>query len=365
MQVLAIDGVALTIDPTKSPEQLDKLLGRKARLLPCPGSTAVGANGALCASSILAMPSSRVDVRIVRANFQSSDEPAILQTTAVPTGDNGAGDLWPQIDLAKVTLAQRDRTSASTVRTRDEREMLVASSGQLTAPAAVRVPGTTTLVPPLGNVAGVTTPATGPAVQKITPATTAAITPSELVGAVTVPDCQPLAPGHHRKLLFGYPTPTTFGIGYVEVDENGRDLEATRQPVEPFDPAKVMICVPLPGGAGVSEDWELQNISNEDHNFHIHQTRFYLVDGGVPTGATIPKELAGSLVLHDNVPLPRPANARNCDGTIGPVLAGACVPNSTFVRIPFRLPGDFVFHCHILEHEDGGMMSRIRVVAMP
>jgi len=24
--------------------------------------------------------------------------------------------------------------------------------------------------------------------------------------------------------------------------------------------------------------------------------------------------------------------------------------------------GDFVYHCHILEHEDGGMMAHIRVV---
>jgi FtsP/CotA-like multicopper oxidase with cupredoxin domain len=33
--------------------------------------------------------------------------------------------------------------------------------------------------------------------------------------------------------------------------------------------------------------------------------------------------------------------------------------------VPFSQIGDFVFHCHILEHEDGGMMARIRVVAPP
>jgi hypothetical protein len=31
------------------------------------------------------------------------------------------------------------------------------------------------------------------------------------------------------------------------------------------------------------------------------------------------------------------------------------------VEIPFHEIGDFVFHCHILEHEDGGMMNIIRV----
>ncbi len=37
---------------------------------------------------------------------------------------------------------------------------------------------------------------------------------------------------------------------------------------------------------------------------------------------------------------------------------------SVKVRIDFRGPiiGDFVYHCHILEHEDGGMMAIIRVL---
>src|SRR5262249_26126427 len=38
---------------------------------------------------------------------------------------------------------------------------------------------------------------------------------------------------------------------------------------------------------------------------------------------------------------------------------------SVTVRMDFRGPdlGDFVYHCHILEHEDKGMMQIIRVVA--
>ena len=37
---------------------------------------------------------------------------------------------------------------------------------------------------------------------------------------------------------------------------------------------------------------------------------------------------------------------------------------SVTVRMDFRGPdiGDFVYHCHILEHEDGGMMAIIRVI---
>jgi FtsP/CotA-like multicopper oxidase with cupredoxin domain len=32
------------------------------------------------------------------------------------------------------------------------------------------------------------------------------------------------------------------------------------------------------------------------------------------------------------------------------------------VRIPFAILGDFVYHCHILGHEDSGMMAKISVV---
>ena len=35
------------------------------------------------------------------------------------------------------------------------------------------------------------------------------------------------------------------------------------------------------------------------------------------------------------------------------------------VMIPFtnpRIAGEFVFHCHLADHEDGGMMANIRVL---
>ena len=70
-------------------------------------------------------------------------------------------------------------------------------------------------------------------------------------------------------------------------------------------------------------------------------------------------------MLHDNVPLPRAANTDSCDGTVEAFQAGLCRPTPVVVEIPFHEIGDFVFHCHILEHEDGGMMARIRVVAPP
>jgi FtsP/CotA-like multicopper oxidase with cupredoxin domain len=121
-----------------------------------------------------------------------------------------------------------------------------------------------------------------------------------------------------------------------------------------FDPTSTTVCVPLGSqGRAVKEIWELINLTAEDHNFHIHQTRFRLLRGGTIPGSTIPNRTEDGLVLHDNVPLPRATNTDSCDGRIESLLSGLCRPKPVVVEI----------HCHILEHEDGGMMARIRVVA--
>ena len=263
--------------------------------------------------------------------------------------------LQPRSGLAPDVVALKNVTATT-----------LSAAGQLLAPALLKIPGTTSFMPAATAGVSASTAAAGPAVQDLLQAPTVAVSPQQLSGQVKVANCDPLPLGHHRKILFGYPQPTTFGLGYVEVDERGNDIEATRIPISPYNPAIATVCVPLPGGRATAELWELQNLTDEDHNFHIHQTRFFVVKGGVLPGATMPELLNGNLVLNDNVPVPRPANGPPCsDGTLDAVRSGKCVPSKTFVIIPFREIGDFVFHCHILEHEDGGMMSRIRVVATP
>jgi L-ascorbate oxidase len=64
--------------------------------------------------------------------------------------------------------------------------------------------------------------------------------------------------------------------------------------------------------------------------------------------------------LMDNIPVLHGSDP--CDGSIATWRSGACQVKSVFVSIPFSEVGDFVYHCHILEHEDGGMMAHIRVV---
>jgi FtsP/CotA-like multicopper oxidase with cupredoxin domain len=94
---------------------------------------------------------------------------------------------------------------------------------------------------------------------------------------------------------------------------------------------------------GDVEDWIIENRSNELHDFHIHQLHFQLLEwNGVPVDEPY---------LRDTI------NVAYWDGH-SPVYP------SVKLRMDFRDPsivGTFVYHCHILEHSDGGMMGTIRV----
>jgi FtsP/CotA-like multicopper oxidase with cupredoxin domain len=94
---------------------------------------------------------------------------------------------------------------------------------------------------------------------------------------------------------------------------------------------------------GDVEDWIVENRTRELHAFHIHQIHFMLVDwNGIPLQEPY---------LRDTI------NVGYWDGK-SPQYP------SVKLRMDFRDPntvGTFVYHCHLLEHEDGGMMGLIRV----
>jgi FtsP/CotA-like multicopper oxidase with cupredoxin domain len=104
---------------------------------------------------------------------------------------------------------------------------------------------------------------------------------------------------------------------------------------------------------GTTEDWTIENRSEEAHAFHIHQIHFLVLESG---------EAREVGMLRDTINLPAWDEKKN--------------PNkypSVKLRMDFRgikqepgitsIAGTFVFHCHILEHEDGGMMGNIQVQA--
>ncbi len=132
------------------------------------------------------------------------------------------------------------------------------------------------------------------------------------------PDLRNVEPAHKRRYVFQDSAldPNAFLI-------NGRQ----------FDIGRVDTTVKL----GDMEEWTLVNPSQELHQFHIHQVDFQVtkVNGD-------PVDFIG---YRDNVYIP----------ALGSIT----------IRIPFTDPvilGKFVYHCHILEHEDGGMMQVIQVV---
>jgi FtsP/CotA-like multicopper oxidase with cupredoxin domain len=94
---------------------------------------------------------------------------------------------------------------------------------------------------------------------------------------------------------------------------------------------------------GTVEDWIIENRSNELHAFHIHQLHFMLLSYlGRPVNEPF---------LRDTVNVPY-YNGRSLEYP------------SVRLRMDFRDPntiGTFLYHCHLLEHEDGGMMGLIRV----
>ena len=96
---------------------------------------------------------------------------------------------------------------------------------------------------------------------------------------------------------------------------------------------------------GQIEQWTIVNGGPLNHPFHIHQGNFIVSNvGGVdinPNYAPFPDFLARNYVSPLDVIM---------------------VPAYSSVTVRFRVqnfPGKYVWHCHILEHEDEGMMSPI------
>jgi FtsP/CotA-like multicopper oxidase with cupredoxin domain len=124
-------------------------------------------------------------------------------------------------------------------------------------------------------------------------------------------------------------SPTTF---YLTVEG---------QTPRPFDPRSAEPNIVV--HQGDVEDWIVENRSQEVHDFHIHQVHFLMLEWfGIPINEPF---------LRDTVPVPF------WDGK-------AAQYPMVKLRMDFRDPsaiGLFPYHCHLLEHEDGGMMGLIRV----
>jgi L-ascorbate oxidase len=340
VQLIAIDGVAVHLPQDTTPGAMIQMAGGRFKVVPCPDANVIGSTVPVCVNEIVMMPSSRTEFWVTYRNASGRivPPPSGASATWKMVGlTMGSGDNWPAVDLAKVLFNQ--------------------SGGRRFTTSQVVVGGATDAAG-LSQANGIFTAQVQGASAAVAPAT------------ATATACTPLPKGHRRRIFFGFSDVAiadTFALGYEEVDQNGNVVAGSQKPgpnqLEQFDPSRTIVCLPLgPGQTPVKETWELVQLSTENHNFHLHQARFTMngSNGGVvqdnfPLGVAAP-----DATIADQV-----NNNQNGVCTVGQWRSGHCVSPALVFDIPFAELGEFVYHCHILEHEDGGMMARIMVVAAP
>ncbi len=87
---------------------------------------------------------------------------------------------------------------------------------------------------------------------------------------------------------------------------------------------------------GATEIWEIRNLVGMDHPFHLHGFQFQVLDRN--------GEAASQRQWKDTVNVPGRETAR-------------------FIVRYDDYPGKWMYHCHILDHEDQGMMGVLEVRA--
>ncbi|WP_334973995.1 multicopper oxidase family protein [Nostoc sp.] len=118
---------------------------------------------------------------------------------------------------------------------------------------------------------------------------------------------------------------------------------------------------------GTTEVWELYNTTQEPHPIHLHLVSFLILNRQNFAGSAVPiitdprktKLFLQNAGLIGN-PEPPPLYEKGWKDTV-------VVNPGEVIRIiaTFDKPGYYLWHCHILEHEDFDMMRRFQVVATP
>ncbi|MDH5209460.1 MAG: multicopper oxidase domain-containing protein, partial [Burkholderiaceae bacterium] len=135
---------------------------------------------------------------------------------------------------------------------------------------------------------------------------------------------------------------------------DGTTLDRTGATVPAGQPVEMMWMEPVTENpaVGAVEVWEIYNTTGDAHPMHIHEVAFEVVD-------------REALTLDPNTGglMPNPGTARPPEAwETGVKDTVICYPGEvTRVRAQFNTPGQFVWHCHIVEHEDNEMMRPYRI----
>ena len=104
---------------------------------------------------------------------------------------------------------------------------------------------------------------------------------------------------------------------------------------------------------GAVEVWELYNTTEDAHPMHIHNIAFEVVDR---QDIIVDESIQTVQVAPGSTPTPAEPWETGVKDTV------IAYPGQvTRVRTRFNTPGQFVWHCHIVEHEDNEMMRPFRV----
>ena len=157
--------------------------------------------------------------------------------------------------------------------------------------------------------------------------------------------------------LSSAPVSTTRVFQFSENDQTSQffitQVSANQQPMV-FDANQPPAVVTTQGSA---ERWIIQNLAQESHDFHLHQIHFKVLsqDNFKINGTTQAPAIEGQFL--DVIDLPPWDNVKNPNGPVPEVQ----------LLMDFRGAdiGTFVYHCHILNHEDLGMMAIVQVNPKP
>jgi FtsP/CotA-like multicopper oxidase with cupredoxin domain len=282
---------------------------------------------------LVLMPGARAEILVRRPSLA---HPATyrLEQVGLATG----GDMWPAIALAKVTLAAGPQSSVG-----------FQPTGKPASPKVARTRERLQAKSPPMECANAPTSRTTDTVRDVTVGFLVDSDGFKLATAIGAPgDILPVmaVPGGETSMQLisdGQFVSTPFRrFGFNAAGE--------------MDMSRIDLCVETDSsGIAPPVRFHLVNFSGEIHNFHIHQQKFEILSVVAPDSQD--QLLAGYFAgpgqraRHDTVPVPRAA-----------IVDGAMAFGQADISMAFDLEekkGKYVYHCHILEHEDGGMMAAI------
>ena len=198
------------------------------------------------------------------------------------------------------------------------------------------------------------------------PATTGQIMQFRVVPAVAH---DPTTPPQFMKLPAIVPLPPetiTRQLGLFEkagfgVDAGGKEVEG---PIEAqlgnivsglAVPRMWMDAVTENPAVGDTEVWEYYNTTADAHPMHIHEITFEVVNRQGLALDLDTDEVIQPVQLDGSPTPPEPWENGLKDTVI------AYPGQVTRVKVQFKIPGQYVWHCHIVEHEDNEMMRPFRI----